>query len=251
MTTRRSLLTYCAAATTTAVAGCLGGADTDADADGPTPTDTPTSDRPVDPTTDAPGTATPTAGLPGATDATVEGAGGTRPRGTGGPGVALAGTDDRDGPLEHAVTVVTEAATDETPPRLRVTATNASDRPVEVGDARAVVFAYRGDTDGHLLLLPDDGEYPAEAGCWRLADPVATTDEFRLLSLAPGETVGRTLGCYGAPGEDACLPVGEFRFETTFRTRATSAGSAGREDDTPVDGETDTGRAWGFSLLFE
>jgi hypothetical protein len=256
MTKRRALLRCGALAAAAAVAGCLGGADEPAGGgddggsaeDGTsTPDERATDDAGTDgPTTDGTGgpTTDGTDGLPG--DTGTDDAGGTRPRGTGGPGVTLLGTDESTGPLDHRVEVVTEAATDETPPLLRVTVTNGSDRSVRVGEARALVFAYRDDTERHLTLLPADGTYPAEAGCWRLAEPIATTDEYRTLALAPGEHTERTLALYGAAGREACLPVGTFRFETTYRVAPTTDDA----DAAPTEGER-VEHTWGFSVGLE
>nr|WP_158205994.1 hypothetical protein [Halomarina oriensis] len=230
MTTRRSLLTYCALATLP-LAGCLGTADpaddeSGADTTDPTPTPTPSGN-----TTDD---------LPGGN--ATDDAGGTRLRGTGGPGVTVVDTDTVDAAVEHAVEVVTDAATEDAPPGLRVSVTNTTDETLAVGEGRAVVFAYVSDTAGSLVLLPPEGEYPAEAGCWRLADPVAVTMEYRTRTLDPGETATRELDVYALPGEDACLPVGEYRFETTFRTGPADDGATG---------DAATEHSWGFSVLLE
>jgi hypothetical protein len=247
MTKRRALLRCGALAAVAAVAGCLGGADepTSSGGDGGGGSAGNGTSMPDDRATDDTGTDAPTPGgtdgLPG--DTGTDDAGGTRPRGTGGPGVTLLGTDESTGPLEHRVEVVTEAATDETPPLLRVTVTNGSDRSVRAGEARALVFAYRDDTERHLTLLPADETYPAEPGCWRLAEHIAVTEEYRRLTLAPGERTERTLALYGAAGREACLPVGSFRFETTYRV-------APAADDTPTEGER-VERTWGFSVGLE
>lgn len=229
MTTRRTVLKCCALATLP-LAGCLGTADA---GDDPSTTPPPTTDDPD-------GSGSGTEDLPGG-NGSDDPAGGTRLQGTGGPGITVATTDPTDGPVEHAVSVVREAATEEAPPGLGVTITNTSDTSLTVGEGRAVVFAYRPDTAGHLILLPADGEYPAEPGCWRLDEPVAVTQEYRTRTLAPGETATRALDCYALPGEDACLPVGEYRFETTFRT--------GTGDDSTAEERAE--RSWGFSVLLE
>ncbi|WP_254538261.1 hypothetical protein [Halomarina litorea] len=235
--TRRTLLKFAALATATGLAGCIG-EDPQSDSPGPgaangtgspTPTPTPTAS----PTDD---------GLPGAGGNGSNGSGETRPRGTGGPGVFVAGTDDVTGPIEHRVEVLREAATDDAPPQVRVSVTNTTDSTLHVGEGRAVVFAYREDTDGHLVLLPADGEYPAEAGCWRLTEPIAVTEEYRITRLAPGQTVEQSLDLYATPGEDACLPVGEFRFETTYE--------AMRGETTP-EAKSGTSGTWGFTVLLE
>lgn len=250
MTTRRTLLKYCALVSTVPLAGCLGESEPDDGAGGPADaggdttgspgeTDSPTTDSMTEETEETEQSTTDD-GLP--TDDTTDSAGGTRPAGTGGPGVTLVGTDDRDGPLEHAVDVVESVATEDAPPQLRVTVTNTSDRTVVAGEARSLVFAHQSDTENQLTLLPAGGEYPAEAGCWRLTEPVAVTTEYRMVSLDPGESTDQSLVLYGAPGEDACLPVGEYRFETTYRADATD----GETHSTP-----ETEYEWGFTVLME
>lgn len=143
----------------------------------------------------------------------------TRPSGTGGPGVSVASVDDQpDGPLEIDVAVTREAATDEHPPGLRVSVTNTGDEAVDLGEARAVVFAYQYAENGSLMLLPAGGDYPAEPGCWRLSDGIAVSEEYRVRTLAPGETIASALSLYATTEveADACLPVGEYRFESPY-----------------------------------
>jgi hypothetical protein len=227
--TRRSVLELTALLSAGALAGCLtasgpGAPETTDDADGTT------------------GDADGTTDLPPATDGGSEnGSGGTRPEGTGGPGVSIVATDDApDLPVRPAVEVSREAATPDHPPQLRVTVTNTSERTISVGEGRAVLFAYVTDDSGALILLPAGREYPAEPDCWRLTEGIAITEEYRILDLEPGESVSQSLDLYGAAGGDACLPVGEFRFETTY--------SVVNEDAEPVE----NGQAkWGFSVTLE
>jgi len=174
----------------------------------------------------------------------TDGAGGTRPRGTGGPGVSIVAVDDApDLPVRPGVSVAREAATESHPPQLRVTLTNESDEPVSVGEGRAVVFAYVADDSRALILLPAGGDYPADPGCWRLAEPIAVTEEYRIRTLDPGETVSTRVDLYATPGEDACLPVGRFRFETTYSV------APGR--DALPDGENGQRGRWGFFVTLE
>lgn len=163
--------------------------------------------------------------------------GNTRP--SGGPGVSFASVDDQpDVPLEIDVAVTREAASDEHPPGLRVSVTNIGDEPVTLGEARAVVFAYQYSDDGSLVLLPAGGNYPAEPGCWRLTDGIAVSEEYRMQTLAPGETMASALSLYATTQipEDACLPVGEYRFESQYA----------------LDPQGDEERfTWGFSVTLE
>ena len=169
-------------------------------------------------------------------------AGGTRPSGTGGPGVTLVAVDpEPDLPVRPAVEVVRDVATAEHPPQLRVTVTNGSDEAVRVGEGRAIVFQYVHDTSRDLLLLPAGEDWPAEPDCWRLTEPIAVTEEYRIVDLAPGESVSALVDLYGAAtGTDACLPVGEYRFETTYAVTS--------DPDGVPEGP---GTTWGFSLVLE
>ena len=88
-------------------------------------------------------------------------------------------------------------------------------RDLSIGEARAAVFEYQYSDGGFLALLPADGEYDADPGCWRLDPPVGATMEYRTVTLVPGESHTSDLELYAAGVEDdSCLPVGEHRFET-------------------------------------
>lgn len=180
-------------------------------------------------------------GGPGADDGGSGGsAGGTRPEGTGGPGVSIVSTDGDVGlPVDLDAEVVREAATAEHPPRLRTTVANASGERVRVGEGRAVHFEYVSDETRALTFLPPEFEAPAEPGCWRLTDTVVVTEEYRTFELGPGESRGRSVDLYATHDEtDACLPVGEYRFETTVSV-ATG------------DAEPESSTQWGFSVVLE
>ncbi|WP_224270864.1 hypothetical protein [Haloprofundus salinisoli] len=175
--------------------------------------------------------------LPGGNDS--GGSGDTRPAGTGGPGVVISDTDDApELPVVPSVELTEDVATDEHPPQLRVTITNESDRTVRLGEGRDVFFQYVADTENYLTLLPTGDEYDAEPGCWRLAEPIAITEEYRMVTLEPGASKEELVDLYATPREDACLPVGEFRFEATYTVLSES-----------MDSEEQA--AWGFSLSLE
>jgi hypothetical protein len=215
--TRRDLLRAAGLSATALVAGCLSSG-----APAGSPTDSETDDLPDDSETDD--------------------SGDTRPSGTGGPGVSIAATDDApDLPVRPEIEVVTEAATDETPPQLRVTVTNEADEVVSIGESRDVVFAHVADENGHLQLLPAGEVYPAEAGCWRLTEGIAVTEEYRTTELESGESTAQLLDLYALPGEDACLPVGNFRFTSTYSV-------ARGPDRMATEGES---AEWGFSVTLE
>jgi len=173
------------------------------------------------------------------TDNATDGGTETRPSGTGGPGITISATDDDpDIPIQPAIEVVREAATADHPPRLRTTLTNTSEEAVTIGEGRAVHFEYVTDGDGLLTLLPpaDDDGYLAEADCWRLADQIVTTEEYRTIEIAGGDSSSRAVDLYATTEADGCLPVGEYRFETTI--------SLAGED-------TDAAATWGFSIVLE
>ncbi|WP_049979545.1 hypothetical protein [Halolamina rubra] len=213
MPTRRSVLRGSSLLTLSALAGCVAA-----------------------PVADGAGSDLPSDNSPDGTDDD------TRPRGTGGPGVTLASVDDDpEVALSIDVTVTEAVATDDHPPGLRVTVTNTGDAPAALGEARAAVFAYQSSVDEFLVLLPAGGDYPADPGCWRLTEGVGTTEEYRTVTLEPGERHAADLGLYAAGVEaDACLPVGEHRFETTM-TRF--------DDPERLDGGESID--WGFSVLLE
>ncbi|MGM0590016.1 MAG: hypothetical protein ACQETI_00060 [Halobacteriota archaeon] len=213
--TRRTVLRLGSLTTLAAVAGC-----------------TSTAQRPPD---DADGSG----GLP--TD-TADPAGGTRPAGTGGPGLTLSRTDGAtDLPVTHSVEVTENVATKDHPPQLRVTVTNDADERIQVGEGRTLVFAYVTDEGDQLILLPADGDYPTEVDCWRLTEPIAVTEEYRIVTLESGQSVTQRLDLYAVADGDGCLPVGEFRFETTYNVVRGASGM-------PSDGEQST---WGFSVVLE
>lgn len=158
-----------------------------------------------------------------------------------GPTVALDAVDDPpELPVRPTVAVAAAAATADRPPQVRVTVTNRSDGTVTVGEGRDIVFAYVTDAGDDLTLLPSepDRPYPAAAGCWRLREPIAVTEEYRTVTLAPGEAVSGLVGVYGAAGGEGCLPTGTFRFESTYRVHAGEG----------PDSTTEESATWGFSL---
>ena len=176
----------------------------------------------------------------GVDDDSGDGTDGTRPGGTGGPGVSIVSTDGDVGiPIDVDVAVVREAATAERPPRLRTTLTNASDERVRVGEGRTVHFEYVSDDTGAVTLLPAGFEPPAEPGCWRLTERIAVTEEYRTFELGAGESRSRPVDLYATPADtDACLPVGEHRFETTVAIVSDDAEPRSSAD-------------WGFSVVLE
>jgi hypothetical protein len=184
-------------------------------------------------------------GLPGTDSGTDDGsnAGGTRPSGTGGPGVTIVSVDDApDLPVRPSVELTRDTATADHPPQLRTILTNITDAPVSVGEGRAVHFEYVYDDATHLVLLPAGEEWPAEPDCWRLTDGIAVTEEYRTFEVATDEPSTRLVDLYATPGEgedaDACLPVGEYRFETTISVLSEA-------------GEQESSARWGFSVLLE
>lgn len=107
-----------------------------------------------------------------------------------------------------------------------------------VGEGRAVHFEHVTADSGSLTLLPGDGEYPAEADCWRLTEGIVTTEEYRTFEIDAGESSSRPVDLYATPEADGCLPVGEYRFETTIAIVSDDA-------------EQQSSATWGFSVSLE
>ena len=170
------------------------------------------------------------------TNNATDGGNETRPEGTGGPGVTIAATDDDPGiPIQPTIEVVREAATSKRPPRLRTTLTNTSDETVTVGSGRAVHFEHVTADGGLLTLLPPGDDYPAEDGCWRLSERIVTTAVYRTVEIAAGESSSRPVDLYATTDAEGCLPVGEYRFETTIS----------------LTGDNESSASWGFSVILE
>lgn len=231
--TRRALLRAGGLAGIALLAGCTTGASAPGTGSDPTPTPT-GSPTPTPTPTETDG------GLPGDDGGDDGAAGGTRPAGTGGPGVSLVEVTQPAAPLAAEVTLLEPVATAEAPPSLCVTLTNTSDATVRVGEGRAARFQYVDDESGRLVLLPADGEWDAEPDCWRLRDGIAITEEYRTFELAPGASARTALELYASAETDACLPVGEHTFRTRYQVG----------DDTSSPGEGASGE-WGFTVLLE
>lgn len=231
--TRRAVLGLGALGLTGALAGCTGAPQTDGGGGGDgSPSDDGGGDGDGLPGTDS-GTGTGTGTDSGS------GADGTRPSGTGGPGLTLVSVSDvPDLPVRPSVEIALDTATADHPPQLRTTITNTTDAPVRVGEGRAAHFEYVYDDATQLVFLPADEEWPAEPDCWRLTEGIAVTEEYRTFEVSPDEPSTRLVNLYATPGEDACLPVGEYRFETTISVLSESA-------------EQQDSATWGFSVLLE
>lgn len=223
---RRDVLAGTALLTTGLLAGCVTGSDGPA---GGTETPPPQTEGQTGGATDEP-----------LTDGGGNDSSGTRPEGSGGPVVALVGTDPApDLPVEPAVEVDESEGTGDSPPTLHVSLTNTSDTAVVVGEARAVLFEYVTDESGSLQLLPADEEYPVDGeDCLRLSEGVAVTEEYRTEEIGPGETIEADVKLYALPEYDGCVPVGEFRFVTTY--------SVGESVDA-----LDQKGEWGFTVALD
>lgn len=90
------------------------------------------------------------------------------------------------------------------------------------------------------MLLPGDSErdYPAEPDCWRLTDGIAVTEEYQTFRIEADDTSSRFVDLYAMPDVDGCLPVGEYRFETTVSIVF-------------PDAEPESSIPWGFSVTLE
>ena len=160
--------------------------------------------------------------------------------------VRLIDHDDRpDIPASPSVEILTAKPSASDPARLRVTVTNDSNAAIQVGEERAIVFAYvHSVAQPGLVLLPVDGsDYPAvRPGCWRLTDSIAIAEYYGVVDLQPGESIDRTVGVWADPEVSSnCLPTGTYRFETTYR---------GGPDVETV-GEPEWDAIWGFDLRVE
>lgn len=149
--------------------------------------------------------------------------------------------DPPDLPVRPSVEVNQPLSSDAGPPELVAAVENAAAYPIEVGEERAVVFAYVSSQERPgLTLVPADESYePVESGCWRLADEIAIPEYYGIVSLAPAERTERRLGVWGSADGEGCLPTGRFRFETQY------AGARDREDG--ID-EQEWSSSWGFTL---
>ena len=165
------------------------------------------------------------------------------PRASGGRTVEIVVRDPPpEVPVRPTIEVVEPEASREGPPRLRATVTNRADYPVEVGEERAVVFAFvYSQRQPGVVLLPEPADaYPAvRRGCWRLAEPVAIAEYYGVTPLAPGESTSREVGVWGSPDGQGCLPTGRFRFETNY--------SVARDETEGLDSPREDAR-WGFEL---
>jgi hypothetical protein len=117
-----------------------------------------------------------------------------------------------------------------------MTLTNTSAEPVTVGGGRAAHFEYVTADGGRLTLLPPSDDYPAEDGCWQLSESILTTEEYRTVEIAAGESSSRPVDLYATTDAEGCLSVGEYRFETTISI---------------VGNDTESSASWGFSIVLE
>jgi hypothetical protein len=159
--------------------------------------------------------------------------------------VSVSGRDEPpDLPVHPSVEVVQPLSSDAGPPELVASVANTADHPIEVGEERAIVFAYVSSEDrpGLTLVPTTDEPEPVEPGCWRLADAIAIPEYYGIVTLAPGEATERQLGVWASSDGGACLPTGEFRFQTQY------AGARDRSEG--VEDQEWSGR-WGFTVSVE
>lgn len=159
--------------------------------------------------------------------------------------ISITTTDPRpDLPVRPNIEVVAPAATDAGPPELQARLENTADHTTEVGEERDIVFAFvSSEARPGLTLLPIESDYsPVESGCWRLTDPVVVPEYYGVVSLEPGQTIGRRLGVWATPDGEACLPRGEFRFQTSY--------AGARDQGAAIEDPSWSGQ-WGFRLAVE
>lgn len=173
---------------------------------------------------------------PGATGTPTDDAGGSddddyypepTPRYEPSAAVSIAALQGDESPVAYGLEVVEAVATPETPPRLAVEASNVSDRPIGVGETRAMRFwAARAGHDAHeLVLLPlkyggsiafMDGQPSGEGSCWQLDSRVVQTTEYRFTTLEPGDSIASKLEVWWQGPVDTCFPTGTFEFTTDY-----------------------------------
>lgn len=167
--------------------------------------------------------------------------------------VSLGSIQGDESPVAYDLEVVEAVATPETPPLLAVEATNTADRPIGVGETRALRFwaARAGHDAHHLVLLPleyggsiafMDGQPSGEGSCWQLDSRVVQTTEYRFATLQPGESIGSELAVWWQGPVDTCFPTGAFAFATDYEVWDPEGG---RE---PGDGDR---YSFGFTLDVE
>jgi hypothetical protein len=64
------------------------------------------------------------------------------------------------------------------------------------------------------------------------------TEEYRTFEIEAGDSSRRPVDRYAMPDGDACLPVGEFRFEATI-------------SNVSADAEPQSSARWGFAIVLE
>lgn len=145
---------------------------------------------------------------------------------------------------QPSVEVTSPQITESSPGILSASVTNMSDGTILVGEERAIVFAYvvSGQSPGLQLLPEPASQYSAtHPGCWRLSSGIAIAEYYGTVELAQGESLSANLGVWALPEvQDACVPVGEYRFETQFTLWE------GKELNEPEESAT-----WGFTLAVQ
>lgn len=153
--------------------------------------------------------------------------------------------DQPAAPVDYGVEMVTSVATPDRPARLRVSVTNPSDRPVVLGEERAVQFHHVTSLDDALYLHPAGEETwdgPVNPGCWQLTEYVAVPEYYGTIPLDAGETTQADAYVYGHPDLPAstCLPEGDHHLRTS--------GMVGNTEEAVVDDTDATEFTWEFTV---
>lgn len=128
---------------------------------------------------------------------------------------------------------------------LRFTVENTGDEPVRVGDGHNRIYSgvvSAGDaSEPGLLLIPPEEDVRKDPRCWKPALSYAVPSALGYESLDAGETATMTYECWGQSDNSApdCLPVGDYRFDTTYHVQP-----GGK----PLDSDDEETFEWGFTL---
>lgn len=150
-----------------------------------------------------------------------------------------------DIPAEYDAEMLTSRATDEQPPRFRVSITNQTDGSLFLGEERDVQFHHAHSDDMELYLYPAEEETwdgPVEPGCWRMTEYVAVPEYYGVIEIEAGETRQAESYVYGHPSlpDGVCLPEGEHRLSIE--------GVTGEQEDDVLGAPDPAEFEWGVTL---
>ncbi|WP_232702300.1 hypothetical protein [Halobacterium wangiae] len=131
------------------------------------------------------------------------------------------GVETDDPPVEDVTIDVTVERNFTTahPAVLRVAFTNDAGEEREFAFGSLVpwdgLWGQHEDGTSSLLLAPGDSVVPdePEENCWQATDGIALPAVMRTETLEPGETVAAEFNVLAAHDSDACIQIGNYRFE--------------------------------------